>query len=318
MCLPLPRPSMASGDYTLSDFDFELPPDRIAQTPPAERTGSRLLHVDGETLADRRFRDLPALFRAGDLLVFNDTRVMKSRLVGTKSTGGRVELLLERVLSRRRGAVPDPCQPRARVRGSDRRFRAASRRPSSGATTDSSGCASPAWRRLPTTSTAHGEVPLPPYIDARADRCRRSPLPDRVCPPPRGGRRADGGTAFRRAAARRAAAARRRDGVGDAARRRRNVPAGAGRRPRDAHGCMPSGIGSPPRPSPRSSARAHRGGPRRRRRHHQPARTRVGRGTGRAPAGRRGGDLAVRHAPAIASASSTGCSPISTCPGRRC
>jgi S-adenosylmethionine:tRNA ribosyltransferase-isomerase len=89
---------MASGDYTLSDFDFELPPDRIAQTPPAERADSRLLHLAGETLADRRFRDLPRLFRAGDLLVLNDTRVVKSRLLGTKSSGGRVELLLERVL----------------------------------------------------------------------------------------------------------------------------------------------------------------------------------------------------------------------------
>lgn len=89
---------MASGDHTLSDFDFALPPELIAQFPPAERTGSRLLHVAGDVLADRRFRDFPRLVRSGDLLVLNDTRVVKSRLAGEKPTGGKVELLLERAL----------------------------------------------------------------------------------------------------------------------------------------------------------------------------------------------------------------------------
>jgi S-adenosylmethionine:tRNA ribosyltransferase-isomerase len=84
--------------YTLRDFDYRLPPELIAQAPAAERTGSRLLHVRGATLADVAFTDLPGLLAAGDLLVFNDTRVIKSRLIGYKPTGGRVELLLERAL----------------------------------------------------------------------------------------------------------------------------------------------------------------------------------------------------------------------------
>jgi S-adenosylmethionine:tRNA ribosyltransferase-isomerase len=83
----------------LSDFDYELPPELVAQVPPAERTGSRLLCLDGDACQDRRFADLPALLAPGDLLVFNDTRVIKARLFGTKSTGGRVEVLVERVLS---------------------------------------------------------------------------------------------------------------------------------------------------------------------------------------------------------------------------
>ena len=94
---------MTDGRYALSDFDFVLPPDRIAQLPAAERTDSRLLHVAGEVLTDRRFRELPLLLRDGDLLVLNDTQVVKSRLVGVKPSGGRVELLLERILSATEG-----------------------------------------------------------------------------------------------------------------------------------------------------------------------------------------------------------------------
>ncbi len=88
----------------LSDFDYELPPELIAQHPAAERTASRLLHVDARagTLADRAFRDLPGLMEPGDLLVVNDTRVIKARLHGRKDTGGEVEVLVERVLDDRR------------------------------------------------------------------------------------------------------------------------------------------------------------------------------------------------------------------------
>ncbi len=89
----------ASDGHTLADFDFALPPELIAQAPTPDRTGSRLLHVLEDGVADRMFRDLPALVDAGDLFVFNDTRVVKSRLVGRKSTGGAVELLLERLQS---------------------------------------------------------------------------------------------------------------------------------------------------------------------------------------------------------------------------
>jgi S-adenosylmethionine:tRNA ribosyltransferase-isomerase len=82
-----------------SDFHYDLPPELIAQAPLPERSASRLLVVpagDG-AFADRRMRDLPEYLRAGDLLVFNDTRVIPARLFGHKDTGGRVEILLERL-----------------------------------------------------------------------------------------------------------------------------------------------------------------------------------------------------------------------------
>src|SRR5574340_669576 len=83
----------------VADFDFDLPDDLIAQFPPAVRGRSRLLHVDAAgTLADREFRDLPGLLRPDDLLVMNDTRVIKARLFGQKESGGKVELLVERIL----------------------------------------------------------------------------------------------------------------------------------------------------------------------------------------------------------------------------
>ncbi len=84
--------------FTLSDFDFELPSALIAQHPAAERSSSRLLDGTGVTPTDRIFRDLPSLLKSGDLLVFNDTKVVKARLFGEKPTGGKVELLIERVL----------------------------------------------------------------------------------------------------------------------------------------------------------------------------------------------------------------------------
>lgn len=84
--------------FTLSDFDFELPPELVAQHPAAERSASRLLDGRGDIPTDRIFRDLPGLLQAGDLLVFNDTQVVKARLFGEKPTGGKLELLVERVL----------------------------------------------------------------------------------------------------------------------------------------------------------------------------------------------------------------------------
>ena len=90
----------------LSAFRFELPEGLIAQFPLAERGGSRLLHLDtGGAIHHRRFPDLATLLRPGDLLVLNDTRVVPARLVGAKSTGGRVELLLERLLGEREALV---------------------------------------------------------------------------------------------------------------------------------------------------------------------------------------------------------------------
>ena len=84
--------------FTLSDFDFDLPPERVAQHPASERSASRLLDGTAASPVDRIFKDLPGLLRAGDLLVFNDTRVVKARLFGEKPTGGKLELLVERVL----------------------------------------------------------------------------------------------------------------------------------------------------------------------------------------------------------------------------
>ena len=91
--------SGAPRAFTLSDFDFELPEALIAQHPAAERSASRLLDGRGDAIADRRFSDLPDLLQPGDLLVFNDTKVVKARLFGQKASGGKLELLIERVLS---------------------------------------------------------------------------------------------------------------------------------------------------------------------------------------------------------------------------
>jgi len=88
----------ATRTFSLSDFDFALPPELIAQHPAPERSASRLLDGRAPTPVDRVFRELPGLLRAGDLVVFNNTQVVKARLFGEKSTGGKVELLVERVL----------------------------------------------------------------------------------------------------------------------------------------------------------------------------------------------------------------------------
>jgi S-adenosylmethionine:tRNA ribosyltransferase-isomerase len=89
-------------DLQLSDFDFELPPALIAQRPLPDRSASRLLHLAGDQTTDLHFAQLPALLEPGDLLLLNDTRVIKARLFGSKPSGGRVEVLIERVLEPRR------------------------------------------------------------------------------------------------------------------------------------------------------------------------------------------------------------------------
>ena len=92
--------SSLSRVFSLSDFDFELPEKLIAQHPAAQRSASRLLdgRDDANPPADRIFHELPDLLQPGDLLVFNDTRVIKARIFGEKASGGRLELLVERVL----------------------------------------------------------------------------------------------------------------------------------------------------------------------------------------------------------------------------
>ncbi len=91
----MPHPPL----YSLSDFDYELPSALIAQHPLAERSASRLLDGRGDVAVDRRFIDLPTQLQPGDLLVFNNTRVLNARLRAVKATGGAVEVLVERLLS---------------------------------------------------------------------------------------------------------------------------------------------------------------------------------------------------------------------------
>jgi S-adenosylmethionine:tRNA ribosyltransferase-isomerase len=149
---------------SLADYDFVLPPELIAQHPASERSASRLLDGRGATPADRGFRELPALLEAGDLLVFNDTRVIKARLFGEKSTGGAVELLVERVLAQH--------QVLAHLRASKSPRPGSLLRLAGAFDAEVLGRAGPddALFRLRFPSDplalleAHGHVPLPPYI----------------------------------------------------------------------------------------------------------------------------------------------------------
>jgi S-adenosylmethionine:tRNA ribosyltransferase-isomerase len=155
-----------------TDFHFELPEELIAQRPVTPRSASRLLVLDGGsgTLGDRTFRELPQLLREGDVLVFNDTRVVPARVHGTKDTGGKVELLLERAES------ADTALVQAR----------ASKGLKPGARVSLPGGHSARMierdgdlYRLEFSSgvleffEAHGEVPLPPYIVRSPDGADR-------------------------------------------------------------------------------------------------------------------------------------------------
>ncbi|QYJ73989.1 tRNA preQ1(34) S-adenosylmethionine ribosyltransferase-isomerase QueA [Shewanella sp. FJAT-52076] len=88
----------------VADFTFDLPDELIARYPMAERTASRLLHLDGSTgaLVDRQFTDVLALIEPGDLMIFNNTRVIPARLFGQKASGGKLEILVERMLDDKR------------------------------------------------------------------------------------------------------------------------------------------------------------------------------------------------------------------------
>ena len=156
--------SLARSSLTLADFDFELPPELVAQHPLPERSASRLLDGRGAHPADQVFRELPALLERGDLLVFNDTRVIKARLFGRKLSGGAVELLVERVAA--------PLEVWAQLRAS-KAPRAGSRlRLADAFDAEVLGRGGPdgsLYRlRLPADPfallEAHGHVPLPPYI----------------------------------------------------------------------------------------------------------------------------------------------------------
>jgi S-adenosylmethionine:tRNA ribosyltransferase-isomerase len=151
--------------FTVSDFDFALPPELIAQHPAAERSASRLLDGRGASPVDRVFRELPALLAPGDLLVFNDTRVIKARLYGRKASGGAVEALVERVL-------PGANEVWAHLRASKSPKAGALVRFAESFDAEVLGRCGPDGElfhlRLPADPfallAAHGHVPLPPYI----------------------------------------------------------------------------------------------------------------------------------------------------------
>ncbi|MDT8438858.1 MAG: tRNA preQ1(34) S-adenosylmethionine ribosyltransferase-isomerase QueA [Wenzhouxiangellaceae bacterium] len=158
----------------VSDFNFDLPDELIAQAPLAERSASRLLVMDRKSgaLQDRRFAELDELLEPGDLLVFNDTRVVPARLYAEKDSGGRVEILIERVLEDGRALAQLGAnrKPRPGMRLTELETGAA-------ITVESREDAF--WRlRLDTASgdwsalmDAAGHMPLPPYIQ-RADSIR--------------------------------------------------------------------------------------------------------------------------------------------------
>ena len=155
---------------TLDDFDFDLPPELIAQHPAPERTASRLLHVDGGALRDRRFADLPDLIAPGDLLVFNDTRVIKARLFGRKESGGRVEVMIERIVDARHAVAQIRASKSPKAGGRivlEEAFTVAvSGR--TGASDEFFALELVVDGDLYALTEAHGRLPLPPYIEHAA------------------------------------------------------------------------------------------------------------------------------------------------------
>jgi S-adenosylmethionine:tRNA ribosyltransferase-isomerase len=158
-----------------ADFHYELPPELIAQVPHPQRSASRLLCLDGETgtLADRCFTDLPFLLDARDLLVFNDTRVVAARLFGTKPSGGRVEIFLERAVAANRAWVQmrasKPIRPGLRIHTAGGELLVVAR---------VAGDAGDLWEIETPTEVlgffeTHGAVPLPPYIERSAESADR-------------------------------------------------------------------------------------------------------------------------------------------------
>ena len=153
----------------LSDFDFELPAELIAQHPMAQRSASRLLDATGLVPVDRIFHELPGLLRAGDLLVVNDTRVIRARLHGAKASGGGVEALVERVLPGHEvlAHLRASKSPRA---GSTIRFADAFEAEVLGRGGPAGSPGAELFRlRFPDEPLGllerHGHVPLPPYIE---------------------------------------------------------------------------------------------------------------------------------------------------------
>ncbi|HVE49106.1 MAG TPA: tRNA preQ1(34) S-adenosylmethionine ribosyltransferase-isomerase QueA [Casimicrobiaceae bacterium] len=158
--------------FTLSDFDYQLPRELIAQAPSQSRSASRMLDVDGARLVDRTFAELSTLLDANDVAVFNDTRVIRARILGKKPTRGRVEMLIERIvaddeawvqlkashLPAAGGRIDLPGDVYAEVLERDARFFRVRFR---GVT------------KLIDWLEMHGEIPLPPYIERAAEASDR-------------------------------------------------------------------------------------------------------------------------------------------------
>src|SRR5581483_3054420 len=198
--VPLGRECAAVGACTMrpvrrQDFSYDLPEELIAQSPLAERSASRLLVLDGATgaVADRRMGDLPEYLRAGDLLVFNDTRVVAARVVGTKPSGGRVEIFLERASGGREALVQlrasKPIREGLEITTAGGVVRVLGREdelwrvevPAQGAATGAAPGAATVLGPVARDGSpdglaffeAWGEVPLPPYIHRAADATDR-------------------------------------------------------------------------------------------------------------------------------------------------
>ena len=153
----------------LSDFDYRLPPELIAQHPAPRRAASRLLHLDGRTGAfeDLKFADIERLIAPGDVLVLNDTRVIKARLHGRKDSGGEVEVLVERIV--------DTTTALAQVRASKSPKPGRAIVFADGVEAEVLGREGEFFRlrfgaEVLRVLEAHGEVPLPPYIAHAGDR----------------------------------------------------------------------------------------------------------------------------------------------------
>lgn len=148
-----------------AEFHYDLPTELIAQQPLPERSASRLLVVRGDSRKDRTFADLPRLLKANDLLILNDTRVIRARLRGRKPTGGQVEMLLERITGTRTAT--------AQIRASRSPADGTELTLANGSGARVLGRHGPLYRLefnadIEPLLEAHGEVPLPPYIRRRA------------------------------------------------------------------------------------------------------------------------------------------------------
>ena len=223
-----------------------FPPDRIALRPARPRDSARLLLVEGDDISDHQVLELPDLLRPGDVLVFNDTKVIPGAARGQARGGAD-----RRDPAQARGAARVAGLPPQRQAGAGRRHdrfrrrrcaRRSSTKPSDGSALLHFDGEEPVELLLERA----GRMPLPPYIAVEAGRGRARPrrLPDHVRARGRRGRGADRRAAFHAAAARGARGARRRPRDADAARRRGHLPAGQGRRHRPITGCTPNGAGS--------------------------------------------------------------------------